>query len=60
MNLTYFQLSYNHTQDAVIWSWLVILHRYTMPYFREGETLVHTERATKRERHKGKIISQIL
>lgn len=41
---TYFQLSNNHTQDAAVWSWLVILRCYTMRYFCEGETLAHTKK----------------
>lgn len=33
-----FKLSYDHTQDAAVWSRLVVLRCYTMRYFCEGET----------------------
>lgn len=33
-----FKLSYNHTQDAAVWSWLMVLRRYTMRYFLKWET----------------------
>lgn len=47
---TYFKLSYNHTQDAAVWSWLMVLRRYTMRYFLKWETLVQTDNEDAQEK----------
>lgn len=42
VSATYLQLSYHHTDDAEVWSWLMVLCCYNMLYLCEGKTLLHT------------------